>query len=86
MAITVQYPAGAKLLTGTWTHTVGAAPETLVVNGHIWDARFTCNLSSGKSEPEIKWSDSLSGIQTTITLYCNSTVTDGRFVIVYTPF
>ena len=77
-------PSLAKLV-GTWTHTLGAAAETIAVSGKVWGAEFKVNLSSGATEPEVKWSDSLSGNVSTITLYCNTTITDGRFIIFYTP-
>lgn len=85
MAITVATPASVAKIVGTWTHTNGSANESITISGKVWSAVFSQNLSSAPVEVDIKWSDSLSGLVSTITVYCNATVTDGRFVIHYTP-
>lgn len=85
MAITIQYPATVKKLVGTWTQTVGSANPTQTIAGTVWDARFSENKSSGSVDYRVGWSQSISGRITTVTVYCDSTVTDGKFIIFYTP-
>ena len=85
MAITIQYPITIKKMVGTWTQTVGSANPTLAIVGTVWGADFGCNKTSGSQDVAINWSQSVSGRVTTITIYCDSTVTDGKFIIFYTP-
>ena len=83
MAITARPATAVATISGTWTHTVGAAAETLELAGFPLLCKFSTNKSSGVEDTDIKFSTSTSGTITTITLYCNTTVTDGRFVILY---
>ena len=85
MALTIQPGTGVSALVGKWTHTDGDANESLAIGGTVWGARFNPNTTSGPIEAEVVWSQSVSGTITTITIYNNATVTDGRFIIWYTP-
>lgn len=85
MSITPRYDNGVKEVHGDWTHTDGDANESFVVCGTVLDANFTQDTSTAISEVSIKWSQSVSGRLTTITVYCNATVTAGKFIIFYTP-
>lgn len=85
MAITIQFPSTVKTMVGTWTQTKGAANQTLSIAGTVWDARFTSNKSSGTADYDVKWSQSVSGRITTLTIYSSDNVTDGKFVLTYTP-
>ena len=85
MAVTPYLPASVQILVGTWTHTDGAANETIAIAGTVWGARFNPDTTTGPVEIECLWSQSVSGAITTLTIYNNATVTNGKFFILYTP-
>lgn len=85
MAITTYTGTGVSTLVGTWTHTDGDANETIAIAGTVWGARFNPDTTTGPIEVEVVWSQSVSGRITTLTVYNNATVTNGKFVIWYTP-
>jgi len=76
----------AVMVHGTWTHTVGAAEETLAVAGRVLAAIFTHVDSSGAHDVLMSYSLSQStttGV-TTITIHGQAAVTTGRFVVITT--
>ena len=82
MTTTTQTPSGAIHQTvGTWTHTVGAAMETLEVSGIVYRATFMNNDSSGTRSVEIPISISTASNISTITIYNNADVTAGTFIV-----
>jgi hypothetical protein len=82
MATTVLRQSGTGRATfGTWTHTAGAAEETVQVGGYVYDARFINIDSSGEYDANIRYTVSLSGSVSTITIHSQASVTTGRFVI-----
>ena len=70
---------------GKWTALEGDAAGTIAVEGgFVVSATFTSIDSSGNIQPiPVRWSESVSGNVTTITVYHQETVTDGRFIIIH---
>ena len=82
MSTTVLYPSGmAKVTMGTWTHTGGDAAETVAVSGVVFGALITATDSSGAFDSEVRYSVSISGSVSTITIYAQATVASGKFVV-----
>jgi len=72
-----------RILTGNWSANAGDTPGTIAIgSGNIVNAEFDPRLATGPAEyPSI--STSVSGNQTTVTVYHHQTVTNGTFSIEY---
>ena len=68
-------------VTGTWTSTVGDEAGTMTIGGHVLDAEFIDNASSGPYQQRVPTSASFSNGTTTLTVYQQGTVTDGKFSV-----
>ena len=83
MTVTVNYKSAAvRMVHGTWTHTEGAAAESLTVAGYVYGGSVTNNDAAGTGDVNIGFSVSrstTSGIST-ITIHNDSAVTLGRFM------
>lgn len=85
MSITPIYGTKPVLMCAAFTHTDGDANESLAIVGKPIGIQVCENTSTGPVEVTIKWSASISGRVTTITIYCNATVSDGYMVLTYIP-
>jgi len=86
MALTVLYPnAITKKIYCTWTHTTGAAADTIAVTGKVIEVRAYEKKSSGSSDVEVAWSVSTSDSVDTISIYSQATITDGMVAIEFIP-
>lgn len=83
MAVTVNYKSVAvKMVHGTWTHTSGAANESLTVMGYVYSGVVSNCDADGTVDTAIGYTVSRStttGIST-ITIDNQADVTDGRFI------
>lgn len=85
MAITlpklVPLGGGVSQLSGTYSHTVGAAEETFVLGSHrVLDVRVS-SQDSGSNLEQSKFSESVSGGTNTVTVHRLGAVTSGRIVV-----
>lgn len=70
----------AFVYSGKWTATAGDAAGTVALGRSAREAEFYDNVTSGPKQQRV----SISGLgSTTVTVYHQATVTDGRFRIVY---
>lgn len=70
----------AFVYSGKWTASVGDAAGTVTLGRAARQADFYDNVTSGPKQQKV----SVSGLgSTTLTVYHQATVTDGRFAIVY---
>lgn len=82
MATTVLLPGtNGKITVGTWTHTAGAAAETIAVGGIVFGALISSVAASGAYNADLQYSVAVSGNVSTITFYPQNDVTDGRFIV-----
>jgi len=86
MAITLSkvYPEGngRTRYSGTYTHTLGAAPETFTVgNGRVRKVEVV-NFDSGAKHEITRFTESVSGGTNTVTVLRDGDVADGRIDIV----
>ena len=84
-ATTVVQTKHLRATVGKWTSTEGDAAGTIAVEGgFVVAAIFTSIDSSGNVQTHHpRWSESVSDNITTITVYHQETVTDGRFIIIH---
>lgn len=69
-----------SVMRGTWTAAVGDAAGTITLGTPALAADFWANLSSGPSQGRVK----VSGLgSTTLTVYNQETVTDGKFEVMF---
>lgn len=73
-----------SLFSGEWSAAVGDTPGTIAIGGHVLDASFFENVSSGAYQPSsVPWSVSQSGSTSTVTIYHQGAVTTGYFSITF---
>ena len=73
------------MMVGTYTHTIGAAEDTLTISGgKVYSVQINPQISSGTySLSRNLYSVSISGYVNTITIYAQEGITAGTYCIVY---
>lgn len=73
-----------KVTYGDWSAAVGDPAGTIgVAGGRVWLANFSDQDTSGPVGHAVNTSPSTSGEVTTVTVYHQSDVTTGRFIIIH---
>lgn len=73
-----QNQGSVNVATGTWTATIGDAAGTITFGTPVLSAQFWPNQTSGAVDENV----AVSGLNsTTLTVYHQTTVTDGRFEV-----
>jgi hypothetical protein len=73
-----------RVTAGDWTHTAGAAAQTIgVEGGRVYLAEFSIQDTDSPTEGKVPVSVSTTGNVTTVSFYPSETVTTGRFLIIH---
>jgi len=73
-----------RVTAGDWTHTVGAAAQSIgVEGGRVYSAHFSIQDTDTPTTSSVPVSVSTTGNVTTVTFYPTETVTTGRFIIIH---
>lgn len=80
-----EYLGHLKVTYGDFTQTEAAAPQTIVVEGgRVWCVLVSSQDTSGAMQMSMpRYSYSVSGALSTVTIYGQEGVTTGTFLIVY---
>ena len=79
-----EYLGHLKVTYGEWSGADADGSGTIgVEGGMVYDAKFTSQDASAKWDVRHKVSNSVSGAVSTVTVYYNAAVTNGRFLIIH---